>query len=249
MSKSIYEGLAKIQRELKAPKGQMNNFGNYKYRSCEDILEALKPHLNGYTLVITDDIILIGDRYYIKATATISDGKESVSATGIARESQTKKGMDDSQITGATSSYARKYALNGLFCIDDTKDADSTNTHDQASSTQSDRQKTESKKVESQNNTQQAQKPKKEEMSQEDINKLKKQIHKLCENMSPDEKRESIKKASHYVAKTTGKESYIDDINDLKRGNYDAPSWQLKLTIQKLQEAILSQADFVSDEL
>lgn len=116
---------------------------------------------------------------------------------------------------------------------------------------QSEQPKTEYKKVESQNNTQQAQKPKKEEMSKEDINKLKEQIHKLCENMSPDEKRESIKKASYYQAKTTGKESFIDDINDLKRGNYDAPSWQLKLTIQKLQEAMLSQVagDFVNDEL
>jgi flagellar biosynthesis GTPase FlhF len=248
MSKSIHEGLATIQRELKAPKGQTNEFANFKFRSCEDILEALKPHLNGYTLVITDDIILLGDRYYIKATATISNGKESMSATGIARETQTKKGMDDSQITGATSSYARKYALNGLFCIDDTKDADSTNTHGkepkQSSTTQSEQPKT-------QNNNQQAKKSNKEEMSPEDINKLKEQIHKLCENMSPDEKREAIKKASHYVAKTTGKESFIDDINDLKRGNYDAPSWQLKLTIQKLQEAMLSQVagDFVSDEL
>jgi len=255
MSKSIYEGLAIIQRELKAPKGQTNNFGNYKYRSCEDILEALKPHLNGYTLVITDDIILIGDRYYIKAKATISDGKESISATGIARESQTKKGMDDSQITGSTSSYARKYALNGLFCIDDNKDADSTNTHGkdstQTATSKSEQPKTEYKKVESRDNTQQPQKPNREEMSKEDINNLKEQIHKLCGNMSPDEKRAALKKASHYVAKTSGKESYIDDINDLKRGSYDAPSWQLKLTLKKLQEAMLSEvaAEFVSDEL
>lgn len=111
--------------------------------------------------------------------------------------------------------------------------------------------KTEYKKVESQNNTQQPQKPNREEMSKEDINNLKEQIHKLCENMSPDEKRAALKKASHYVAKTSGKESFIDDINELKRGNYDTPSWQLKLTLKKLQEAMLSKvaAEFVSDTL
>jgi hypothetical protein len=117
---------------------------------------------------------------------------------------------------------------------------------------QSEQQQTGKKQVtngQQTDNTQQQKKVNKEEMSPEDINKLKEQIHKLCENMSPDEKRQAIKKASYYQAKTTGKESYIDDINDLKRGNYDAPSWQLKLTIQKLQESMLSQADFVSDEL
>jgi hypothetical protein len=126
---TLHNGLAEIQRNLKATKNQFNNFGKYKYRSCEDILEALKPHLKGFTLIISDEILLIGDRYYIKATAVISDGKEKIIATGIAREPQNKKGMDESQITGATSSYARKYALNGLFCIDDNKDADFTNTH------------------------------------------------------------------------------------------------------------------------
>lgn len=118
--------LIKIQKELKAPKGQFNKFGNYKYRSCEDILEAVKPLCaeEGVQLTISDEIVMIGERYYVKATATVTDGSESASVTAYAREEETKKGMDSSQITGATSSYARKYALNGLFCIDDTKDAD-----------------------------------------------------------------------------------------------------------------------------
>jgi hypothetical protein len=117
--------LSKIQKELKAPKGQLNEFGGYKYRSCEDILEAVKPLLGEAVLTITDEIVLIGDRYYIKATATLSEKPESISVSAFAREALVKKGMDESQITGAASSYARKYALNGLFCIDDTKDADS----------------------------------------------------------------------------------------------------------------------------
>lgn len=116
--------LNKIQKELKAPKGQYNNFGKYKYRSCEDILEAVKPLLDGVILTVNDDIVLIGDRYYVKATATITDGKNNITNTAFARESLNKKGMDESQITGTASSYARKYALNGLFLIDDTKDAD-----------------------------------------------------------------------------------------------------------------------------
>lgn len=124
--------LIEIQKNLKAPKGQYNNFGKYKYRSCEDILEALKPLLseNKCYIVLTDDVVQVGDRYYIKATATItnSEGK-SVSNTGWAREDFDKKGMDGSQITGTASSYARKYALNGLFAIDDTQDADLLNKH------------------------------------------------------------------------------------------------------------------------
>lgn len=122
--------LAQIQSELKAPKGQRNTFGMYNYRSCEDILEAVKPLLTerGLVLIITDDIVQIGERYYVRATATIYDAEGSfISNSALAREEAVKKGMDASQITGATSSYARKYALNGLFAIDDTKDADATN--------------------------------------------------------------------------------------------------------------------------
>ncbi|WP_085829371.1 ERF family protein [Clostridium massiliodielmoense] len=128
----VYEKLLRVQSELKAPKSQFNKFGNYAYRNCEDILESVKPLLleNKLSLTIADEILLVGDRYYIKATATVVDietgDKESVSA--FAREEENKKGMDASQLTGSTSSYARKYALNGLFCIDDTKDSDTTNT-------------------------------------------------------------------------------------------------------------------------
>lgn len=137
--------LINIQSELKAPKSQHNNFGNYDYRNLEDICEALKPLLNKYECytTISDEIVLIGDRYYIKATVTITnkDGK-SISNTAYARESLDKKGMDASQITGATSSYARKYAMNGLFLIDDTKDADSLN-NEQKSEKVSSHQKSE----------------------------------------------------------------------------------------------------------
>jgi len=123
------EKLLKVQQELKAPKNQKNNFGGYNYRSCEDIFEAVKPLLEKekLTLRVTDELVLIGDRYYIKATAILSDGKETIENVAYAREEETKKGMDGSQITGASSSYARKYALNGLFLIDDVKDSDSTN--------------------------------------------------------------------------------------------------------------------------
>lgn len=119
-----------IQSELKAPKSQFNKFGGYKYRKAEDILEAVKPLLNKQkcTLTITDDIVMVGNRIYVKATATIKNEKgECETTTGWAREEETKKGMDGSQITGASSSYARKYALNGLFAIDDNADSDTTN--------------------------------------------------------------------------------------------------------------------------
>lgn len=124
--------LSKIQNEVKAPKGQFNSYGKYRYRSAEDIVEAVKPVINsyGYYLTLNDEIVLVGNRYYIKSTATLSNGQETFTASAFAREEETKKGMDGSQITGAASSYARKYALNGLFAIDDTKDADATNTHD-----------------------------------------------------------------------------------------------------------------------
>ena len=125
MSKDLMNKLAVIQQTLKAPKNQLNNFGKYKYRSCEDILEGLKLVLGGLVVTVEDDVKMIGDRIYIKSTATLTDGENSITNSAFARESLTKKGMDDSQITGTASSYARKYALNGLFLIDDTKDADS----------------------------------------------------------------------------------------------------------------------------
>ena len=130
---SVYLKLVKVQSELKAPKSQYNSFGKYSYRNCEDILEALKPILNEVKAIvnISDEVVLIGDRYYIKATVKFIDAEtgEMVEASAMAREEETKKGMDASQLTGSTSSYARKYALNGLFAIDDTKDSDTTNTH------------------------------------------------------------------------------------------------------------------------
>ena len=124
---TITEKLIEVQSKLKAPKNQLNDFARFKYRSCEDILEAVKPLLKeqGLSLIINDDIVLIGDRYYVKATVLLSDGVTSISNTAFAREDISKKGMDASQVTGATSSYARKYALNGLFLIDDNKDTDS----------------------------------------------------------------------------------------------------------------------------
>lgn len=125
----IYKKLELIQKNLKAPKNQFNKFGGYKYRSCEDILEAIKPLLDGCVLIISDEIVEIGGRIYVKATACMADGSNTITNTAYAREAETKKGMDESQITGAASSYARKYALNGLFCIDDTKDADTFNDH------------------------------------------------------------------------------------------------------------------------
>lgn len=127
--------LQSIQQELKAPKGQFNSFGKYKYRSCEDILEAVKPLLSKYqcSLVISDDIVMVGNRIYVKAVATLSNGECSISTSAFAREEEEKKGADASQVTGAASSYARKYALNGLFCIDDTKDSNTTNVGQQPS--------------------------------------------------------------------------------------------------------------------
>jgi hypothetical protein len=127
----LVEKVSRIQGALKAPKGQTNNFGKYKYRSAEDILEAVKPLTmeHGLILTLSDEIVEVSGRIYVKATARLTDGEAELKTTAFAREEESKKGMDGSQVTGASSSYARKYALNGLFCIDDTKDSDSTNTH------------------------------------------------------------------------------------------------------------------------
>jgi len=118
--------LSKIQQELKAPKGQFNSFSNYNYRSCEDILSAVKPFLDGATITLSDEMVEVGGRVYVKATATLRTGSDQFSVTAFARESDSRKGMNSDQLTGATSSYARKYALNGMFAIDDTKDSDTT---------------------------------------------------------------------------------------------------------------------------
>lgn len=130
---TLLQKLAKVQLELKAPKSNFNKFGGFYYRSLEDILEAVKPLLDkhGLTLTISDEPVMVGDRFYIKATARLSDGKENIEVTAYAREAAGKKGMDEAQVTGASSSYARKYALNGLFLIDDTKDADTNEFQEQ----------------------------------------------------------------------------------------------------------------------
>lgn len=131
---TVYEKLLNIQSEIKCNKSQFNSFGKYNYRSVEDIMEAIKPLLTQYkaTLTVKDDIVLIGDRYYVKATATFIDIEtgESIENTAFAREEEDFKGMAKSQVTGSTSSYARKYCLGGLLLLDDTKDADALNTHD-----------------------------------------------------------------------------------------------------------------------
>ena len=130
----LNDKLSVIQVSLKAPKNQYNDFSKYHYRSCEDILNAVKPYLleHGISLRITDRMVYLGQRYYIEATAILSDGTDTISVTAFAREAETRKGMDDSQITGSASSYARKYALNGLFCIDDTRDADRQDNADKS---------------------------------------------------------------------------------------------------------------------
>jgi hypothetical protein len=136
---NVRQKLQGIQSSLKAPKGQTNKFGGYKYRSCEDILTSVKPLLAewGCTLTIADDVVEVGGRIYVKATAIIADieTQDHLFTTAFAREAEVKKGMDDAQITGSASSYARKYALNGLFAIDDTKDPDATNTHGKSETT------------------------------------------------------------------------------------------------------------------
>lgn len=128
----IYKKLAIVQQKIKVEKGQYNKFGGYNYRSCEDILKAVKPlcEETKTTIILDDELILVGERYYIQATATISDGNEKISTKAFAREEEAKKGMDGSQITGSASSYARKYALCGLLAIDDGIDSDKTNTGD-----------------------------------------------------------------------------------------------------------------------
>lgn len=152
---SLHEHLMVIQQQLKAPKNQNNTFGGYKFRSCEDILEAVKPYLGGLTLTLSDEIVHFssnstptvvelvdskgnpfrevvgGDRFYVKATATLSDDTDEIATSAYAREADDKRGMDASQITGSSSSYARKYALNGLFAIDDTRDADTMDNREE----------------------------------------------------------------------------------------------------------------------
>lgn len=152
----IYSELARIQQSLKAPKNLYNKFGQYYYRNAEGILEAVKPLLGGMALVISDEPVVIGERYYIKATVTLTDGSEAVSTVAYAREDETKKGMDGCQITGACSSYARKYALNALLMIDDNKDSDDDSLSPKNPENDPKKQQVQSSNVRPQNAAQQA---------------------------------------------------------------------------------------------
>jgi len=187
---SIHQTLVRIQRDLKAPKGQYNKFSNFSYRSCEDILEAVKPILNGFSLTIRDEVVMIGDRFYIKATARISNGTEYIENTAFAREALDKKGMDEAQITGAASSYARKYALNGLFAIDDNKDADAK-----------DNNKTESKKTSA------------DEQMEEQLKMIKAQKSKI----HLEKWREKISDSKAYTV--AQKKTLIDCIDETRKNN------------------------------
>lgn len=131
---SIYTELSRIQQDIKAPKGQYNSFGKYKYRSCEDILEAAKPVLGECSLILNDEIVVVGDRFYVKAVASLHhpEAESPATSTAFAREALTKKGMDEAQVTGSSSSYARKYALQALLALDDNKDPDTTNDHQES---------------------------------------------------------------------------------------------------------------------
>jgi hypothetical protein len=135
-SASIYEALTSLQKRLKAPKGNFNKFGGYYHRSAEDILESIKPLIpDDHSIYLTEDLLHIGDRYYIKASAIFTNGADTIQVNSFAREEEIKKGMDSSQITGSATSYARKYALGALLLIDDTKDSDATNSHERTQST------------------------------------------------------------------------------------------------------------------
>jgi hypothetical protein len=135
---SIYKELARIQQDLKAPKSQYNKHGKFFFRNKEDILEGLKPHLNGLVVIVRDEMLMLGDRFYVKSTATLSDGENEVSSTAYAREAVEQKGMQTAQLSGSTSSYAGKYALNGLFALDDSKDPDNQDPNGNAATFQID---------------------------------------------------------------------------------------------------------------
>ena len=210
--RTFFEKLSRIQANLKVPKSNINKFGGYQYRSCEDILQGIKPLLNGLALTVSDDIVMVGERVYIKATASITDGEHSLSVNGWAREAQTKKGMDDSQITGSTSSYARKYALCGLFAIDDNKDADEMPPE--------------------------APTPPKKQIEKKEKPNLNKRVHDLCSGMSPDEQKKILKDLTYRTQEKDGKkmEAYIADPTTLKTnlGTYPRPE-TLERIIKELE--------------
>lgn len=182
--KTIHQKLIEVQEELKAPKGQYNSFGKYYFRSTEDIVEALKPLLikRGLLLLMYDEIELIGSRIYVVSTADLTDGATNIKVSARARESETKKGMDDSQITGTASSYARKYALNGMFLIDDSKDADTPEYSGQM------------------NNQQQSKQPKQPEIT---LDAVKTALNELVKKTNGD-----YTKISSYLLKQVGADNF-----------------------------------------
>lgn len=216
-SDSIYDRLRNIQQKLKAPKNQFNSFGNYNYRNCDDILEAVKPLLaeTGTTLTIDDDILQLAGRFYVKATASLSYNFASISVSAYAREPESKKGMDSAQITGATSSYARKYALNGLFAIDDAKDADSMDNREtpkkQAPPKKNEINPAQSKVL---NYIIEKLAPFVDDGSIVDINKLKKVI--IAEYKSLPSKMESADTVLKYIKETLGIENVVSENTFLK---------------------------------
>lgn len=208
----IYEQLSTIQTTLKAPKGRYNSFGKYAYRSAEDILEAVKPicKQNECTLTVSDDVVQVGERYYIKATATLAnDHGETISTQAFAREDEDKKGMDGSQITGTASSYARKYALNGLFCIDDTKDAD---TEENARERQGRAKKTECNAEEKTN-------PEAEKLAARAM--CQRVVKAYCQSHKADEE-----SAWGIIANTIGKASKDFTKEDWEKARKIAEAWQ-----------------------
>jgi len=213
----FYKKLSQLQQDIKAPKNKKNTFGNYNYRSCEDVMHSFKEINKQYNFVlnVSDEIINVGDRYYIKAIATLSDGENYITSTGYAREDENKKGMDLSQLTGACSSYARKYALNGLFCLDDTKDADTDEFQNKSQNNQNE-------SVFESTLPPQTKQFQFEEPSEELINEIKNLIEMLPATI--EEKKEIVKNYSQEegISKKSGKqwERYINNLDTLKN-NFD----------------------------
>jgi|DEB0MinimDraft_4_1074332.scaffolds.fasta_scaffold63302_2 hypothetical protein len=218
--KEFYKKLSQLQQDIKAPKNKKNTFGNYSYRSCEDVMQSFKQINKQYNffLSVTDEIINIGDRYYIKATAKITDGENIVENVAYAREDENKKGMDLSQLTGACSSYARKYALNGLFCLDDTKDPDTDDFQNESQNKQNKSQNKQNESVFDSTLPPQTKKIQFDEPSERLINEIKLMINML--SVDELEKKEIVKNYTYEsgISKNTGKkwERYITDFDTLK---------------------------------
>jgi len=235
MSEKGMKLLAKIQQNLKAPKNQYNNFGRYKYRSCEDILEGVKPLLEDSIIIMNDNVVVVGDRYYFVATATFMHGDFKISATSFAREALQKKGMDESQISGTASSYARKYALNALLLIDDAKDSDANEQKYQTNST-----------------------------VKKDTKEIKNKFAKPEQVASSSSQNQIKSKYSHIIAKIDNRDWVIPtgsikgktlkeiDIEDLRNRQHAIEDWAKKNKLNDIQKSMLAQISayvFQYDEL